>query len=56
MKTILAAALALAATGAGAQQMVFTSWGGTTQDAQAEAWAAPFTAKTGIAVIDPAPI
>jgi len=30
--------------------IVFTSWGGVTQDAQKEFWADPFTAKTGIAV------
>ncbi len=30
--------------------IVFTSWGGTTQDAQKQSWAVPFTKKTGIAV------
>ena len=30
--------------------MVFTSWGGTTQDAQTAAWAEPFTAETGMTV------
>jgi putative spermidine/putrescine transport system substrate-binding protein len=35
--------------------MVFTSWGGTTQDAQKKDWAAPFTAKTGIAVVQDGP-
>ena len=40
----------MAAAAAAAQEMVFTSWGGTTQDAQAAAWAAPFTEGTGIAV------
>lgn len=44
---MLAAGLAAAAT---AEEMVFTSWGGTTQDAQAASWAEPFTEKTGIAV------
>jgi putative spermidine/putrescine transport system substrate-binding protein len=29
---------------------VFTSWGGTTQEAQKKAWAEPFTASSGIAV------
>ncbi|MDA8252535.1 MAG: ABC transporter substrate-binding protein [Rhodospirillales bacterium] len=33
-----------------AADLVFTSWGGTTQDAQRDAWARPFTAQTGIAV------
>ncbi|MFD1880616.1 ABC transporter substrate-binding protein [Paracoccus pacificus] len=51
----LAAALSLAAGMASAQQMVFTSWGGTTQDAQAEMWAAPFTEKTGINVVQDGP-
>lgn len=50
-----ATALALLATGASAQQMVFTSWGGTTQDAQAEAWATPFTEATGNAVMQDGP-
>src|SRR4051812_34031830 len=57
MKTlkILAAGAAslcigLGAAGALAQSMVFTSWGGTTQDAQKAAWAEPFTAATGIKV------
>ena len=45
--TILAAGMALSAS---AQDMVFTSWGGTTQDAQTTSWAASFTEKTGIAV------
>ena len=45
--TVLAAGMAVAAS---AQDMVFTSWGGSTQDAQAASWAAPFTEKTGIAV------
>lgn len=50
----LAAGLTLAG-GAQAQQMVFTSWGGTTQDAQTEFWAAPFTEKTGTAVVQDGP-
>lgn len=50
-----AVALALVATGAGAQEMVFTSWGGTTQDAQTQAWATPFTKATGIAVVQDGP-
>ena len=33
-----------------ADSIVFTSWGGTTQDAQKKAWAEPFTAASGIAV------
>ena len=36
-KTVLAVAfVAMAASAANAQQMVFSSWGGTTQDAQTE--------------------
>lgn len=55
LKMILAAgaaslSLGLTAAGAQAQSMVFTSWGGTTQDAQKAAWAEPFTAATGIKV------
>lgn len=47
------AALSLLALSAGlayADSMVFTSWGGTTQDAQKGAWAQPFTAASGISV------
>lgn len=51
---LAAAAMTIAGT-AQAQQMVFTSWGGTTQDAQAEHWAVPFTARTGIAVLQDGP-
>jgi len=54
--TLLALAATLSfATSAQAEQMVFTSWGGTTQDAQAANWAAPFTEKTGIAVVQDGP-
>lgn len=55
--TMLALALAgtLAGTAATADQMVFTSWGGTTQDAQTAAWAKPFTAATGITVLQDGP-
>lgn len=49
--TVLAAGMAAAIAGAAAaQDMVFTSWGGTTQDAQAASWAAPFTEKNGVNV------
>ncbi|SMO89385.1 ABC transporter substrate-binding protein [Paracoccus laeviglucosivorans] len=51
----LAAALTLAGGVAQAQQMVFTSWGGTTQDAQTEFWAAPYSEKTGTNVLQDGP-
>lgn len=55
-KTLLALAATMTIAGAAqAEQMVFTSWGGTTQDAQAAHWAAPFTEKTGIAVVQDGP-
>jgi putative spermidine/putrescine transport system substrate-binding protein len=57
-KTIMTAAFAavLALTGAAAaEEMVFTSWGGTTQDAQKAAWADKFTAETGISVLQDGP-
>lgn len=38
-----------------AQGMVFTSWGGTTQDAQKTDWAAPFTKQSGIKVVQDGP-
>ncbi|ESR23749.1 ABC transporter substrate-binding protein [Lutibaculum baratangense] len=44
-------AAALAAVPAKAQDMVFTSWGGTTQDAQKQAWAVPFTEESGVNVL-----
>lgn len=58
MKRLLVAltvAGGLVSTGAQAQSIVFTSWGGTTQDAQAANWAAPFTEKTGISVVQDGP-
>lgn len=39
-----------------AKDIVFTSWGGVTQEAQTAAWAKPFTAKTGINVLQDGPI
>ena len=48
-------ALSLGAASAQAEEMVFTSWGGTTQDAQKQAWAEPFTQATGIAVLQDGP-
>ncbi|MBB4009983.1 ABC transporter substrate-binding protein [Allorhizobium taibaishanense] len=38
-----------------AADMVFTSWGGTTQDVQKSAWADKFTAKSGINVLQDGP-
>lgn len=57
MKTILAALLMTGALGAAAhaQDMVFTSWGGTTQDAQTKYWAAPYAKKSGGAVTQDGP-
>jgi len=54
----LAALLAASWVGgvtARAESMVFTSWGGTTQQAQKKDWADPFTKKTGIKVIQDGP-
>ena len=44
------AALQFAAGAASAEEMVFTSWGGTTQDAQKKAWVESFQKETGITV------
>ena len=41
----------LVSTGAQAQSIVFTSWGGTTQDAQDKHWAKPFSTASGIEVV-----
>lgn len=49
-------ALTLSLSGAAlAQDMVFTSWGGTTQDAQKAAWADKFTADSGVNVLQDGP-
>lgn len=55
LKFSLAALLLSAALPASAADMVFTSWGGTTQDAQTKAWAEPFTAETAINVLQDGP-
>ncbi|RVH90840.1 extracellular solute-binding protein [Sinorhizobium medicae] len=54
---ILAATVATIATSAPATaaDLVFSSWGGTTQDAQKAAWADKFTEKTGINVLQDGP-
>ena len=59
MKSRLALALLsttlLFAGHAAAEDMVFTSWGGTTQDAQKTYWADPFTAEKNVAVTQDGP-
>ncbi|ESZ26118.1 ABC transporter substrate-binding protein [Mesorhizobium sp. M0761] len=57
MKLILTGLLAglLAATAAKADEMAFTSWGGTTQEAQTKSWAAPFEASSSIKVLQDGP-
>src|SRR5262245_40417141 len=50
----LAAALVVA-TPALAADLVFASWGGTTQDAQKGSWSTKFTDKTGIKVLQDGP-
>ena len=55
LKIILASLLVTAALPAAAADMVFTSWGGTTQDAQTAAWAKPFAAATGKNVLQDGP-
>ncbi|OWO94250.1 ABC transporter substrate-binding protein [Rhizobium esperanzae] len=59
MKTTFAfaavAAFVAVSAPAHADSMVFSSWGGTTQDAQKAAWASPFTDKTGITVVQDGP-
>jgi putative spermidine/putrescine transport system substrate-binding protein len=54
--TILAAALGLGGSfGAAAGDLTFTSWGGTTQDAQKAAWADKFEAQYGVKVLQDGP-
>lgn len=55
LKSSLAILLVSAALPASAADMVFTSWGGTTQDAQNAAWAEPFSAETGTQVLQDGP-
>ena len=59
MKNRIAIALFSATVGlagsAAAEEMVFTSWGGTTQDAQKTYWAEPFTASSTVAVTQDGP-
>ena len=57
MKLIFTGILAglLATTAAKAEDMVFTSWGGTTQEAQTKSWAEPFSAASGIKVLQDGP-
>lgn len=38
-----------------AKDMVFTSWGGTTQDAQKQSWAVPFSKKSSVTVLQDGP-
>jgi putative spermidine/putrescine transport system substrate-binding protein len=57
MKLIFAGIMAglLTTSAALSEEMVFTSWGGTTQEAQEKSWAEPFTAETGIKVLQDGP-
>lgn len=45
----------LAVSSAQAQTIVFTSWGGTTQDAQTAFWASPFSKQSGVVVAQDGP-
>lgn len=56
-KTVILAAVAAIAlsTAAQAADFVFTSWGGTTQDAQKAAWADKFASKDGVTVVQDGP-
>lgn len=51
----LVAALCTGVDAVSAETMVFTAWGGTTQDAQKEYWADTFTEKTGVKVLQDGP-
>jgi putative spermidine/putrescine transport system substrate-binding protein len=55
LKIILASLLVSSAMPAAAADMVFTSWGGTTQDAQTAAWVEPFATETGTNVLQDGP-
>lgn len=49
---LAATALISAPVAASADEMVFASWGGAYQDAIKQAWITPFTAETGVEVIE----
>ncbi|HIE4272038.1 TPA: ABC transporter substrate-binding protein [Pseudomonas aeruginosa] len=54
--TLVATLMSVAVvTASAAESMSFVSWGGTTQDAQKDAWAVPFSEKTGIKVLQDGP-
>ena len=55
LTTLTLAAALIAAQPVLAGPLVFTSWGGTTQDAQAETWAAPYSAASGTDVVQDGP-
>ncbi len=55
LKFALAGLIASAALPATAADLVFTSWGGTTQDAQTAAWAEPFASESGVNVLQDGP-
>lgn len=52
---LVAACITGVANGYAQESINFVSWGGSTQDAQKEAWAIPFSNKTGIRVIQDGP-
>ena len=49
------ASVLMVASPAMASELVFASWGGTTQDAQKSSWATKFTEKTGTSVLEDGP-
>ncbi|WP_460275332.1 ABC transporter substrate-binding protein [Celeribacter sp. ULVN23_4] len=55
IKSVVAALCVAVAFPVLAEDMVFTSWGGTTQDAQTKFWAAPFSEETGTKVVQDGP-
>lgn len=55
VSVVVAGLLTTLGVQAQAESLNFTSWGGTTQDAQKKAWAEPFTKQTGIQVVQDGP-
>lgn len=55
LKSVIAAVCVAIASPVLADDMVFTSWGGTTQDAQSKFWAEPFGEANGIKVVQDGP-
>lgn len=51
----MGAAVSMSGIAKAADSMVFTAWGGSTQDAEYEAWGVPLSAETGVSILQDGP-